>query len=182
MINGSQLPANGLTIASDNPVYMQGDYNTGTNPPSDSGNTSQPNASNYTRQPASIVADAVDILSNAWTNAESTNSEGARIATNTTVNAAIMSGNVPTGSNGDNYSGGAENFPRFLEDWSGATFTYYGSMVNLFASQQATGVWGSSNVYNPPTRAWHFDTNFESHPPPGSIMVVTYQKGQWYQY
>ena len=182
LINGSQLPANGLTIASDNPVYVQGDYNTGTNPPSDSGNTSQPNASNYTRQPASIVADAVDILSNAWTNAESTNSEGTRVAINTTVNAAIMSGNVPTGSNGDNYSGGAENFPRFLEDWGAATFTYYGSMVNLFASQQATGVWGSSNVYTPPTRAWHFDTNFESHPPPGSIMVVTYQKGQWYQY
>jgi hypothetical protein len=158
-----------------------GDYNTGSNPPSNSGNTAQPTGTGYTRQPASIVGDAVDILSNAWTNAESTNTEALRVATSTTVNAAIMSGNVPTGADGTNYSGGAENFPRFLEDWSAATFTYYGSMVELFASQQATQPWGASNVYNPPTRAWHFDTNFQSHPPPGSIMVVSYLKGQWYQ-
>ena len=182
LTNGTVLPNNGLTIASDNPVYIQGDFNTGANPPSDSGNTAEPTASGYTRQPASIVADAVDVLSNAWTNANSINSVGSRVATNTTINAAIMSGNVPTGSNGDNYSGGAENFPRFLEDWSSATLTYYGSMVELFASQQATGVWGEGNVYNPPTRAWHFDTNFQSHPPPGSIMTVSYLKGQWYQY
>jgi hypothetical protein len=103
-----------------------------------------------------------------------------RVATNTTINAAIMSGNVPT--NGSSYSGGAENFPRFLEDWSAATFTYYGSMVELYASQQATGIWGSGNVYNPPTRNWHYDNNFQVRPPPGSIMVVDYIKGQWYQY
>ena len=128
------------------------------------------------------MADAVDILSNAWKNSESTNSESSRVATSTTINAAIMAGIVPTGTSNDNYSGGAENFPRFLEDWSNATLTYYGSMVNLFNSAQATGVWGQSNVYNPPTRAWHFDTNFQSHPPPGSIMVVSYLKGQWYQF
>jgi hypothetical protein len=182
LINGATLPTNGLTIASDNPVYIQGDYNTGVNPPSDSGNPAQPTAAGYTRQPASVVADAVDILSNAWTNAESTNSESSRVASDTTVNAAIMAGIVPTGSNGNNYSGGAENFPRFLENWSGHNFTYYGSMVELFSSQQATGVWGQSNVYDPPNRQWHFDTNFQSHPPPGSIMEVTYLKGQWYQY
>ena len=37
------------------------------------------------------------------------------------------------------YSGGVENFPRFLEDWSGKTFTYYGSMLELYNSQQ--GYW-----------------------------------------
>jgi hypothetical protein len=181
LTNGTQLPTNGLTIASQNPIYVQGDYNTGASPPSDSGNTSQPTASNYTWEPASIIGDAVTILSRAWTNSESTNSEGSRNANNTTVNAAIMAGNVPTGADGNNYSGGAENFPRFLENWSGATFTYYGSMVELFASQQATSPWGLNNVYNPPTRAWHYDTRFQSHPPPGSIMIVSYLKGQWYQ-
>jgi hypothetical protein len=181
LYNGSQLPSGGLTFASSNPVYIQGDYNTGTNPPSDSGNTAQPTATNYTRQPSSVAADAVDILSNAWTNSESTNSEGSRNASNTTVNTAIMAGNVPTGTDGNNYSGGAENFPRFLENWSGKTFTYYGSMVELYASQQATGAWGASNVYSAPNRAWHFDTNFQLTPPPGSIMIVSYLKGQWYQ-
>jgi hypothetical protein len=180
LINGATLPSNGLTIASDNPVYIQGDYNTGINPPSDSGNTAAPTASNYTRQPSSIIADAVDVLSNAWTNSESTNTEASRVATNTTVNAAIMAGIVPT--TGDNYSGGAENFPRFLENWSNATFTYYGSMVELYPSQEATGLWGMGNVYSPPTRAWHYDSTFQIHPPPGTIMVVSYLKGQWYQY
>ena len=177
--NGATLPTNGLTVASDNPVYIQGDFNTGNNPPSDSGNTSQPLATGYTWQPASIIADAVDVLSNNWTNANSFNSLGSRVANNTTINAAIMAGNVPT--TGDNYSGGAENFPRFLEDWSNATLTYYGSMVELYASETANGLWGQGNVYNPPTRAWHYDTNFQSKPPPGTIMVVTYSKGQWYQ-
>jgi hypothetical protein len=179
LTDGSVLPATGLTIASGNPVYVVGDYNTGVAPPSDTGITTQPTAPTYTRAPASIVADAVNILSNSWTNSESTNSLSGRPATNTTINAAIMSGNVPTGNG--NYSGGAENFPRFLEDWSNATLTYYGSMVELYASQQATGVWGSGNVYNPPTRAWYYDTKFQSNPPPGSIMNVTYLKGQWYQ-
>jgi hypothetical protein len=181
LINGATLPAGGLTIASQNPVYVVGDYNTGSNPPSDSGNTATPTGTGYTRQPASIIGDAVNILSNSWTNSESGNTESSRVATSTTINSAIMAGNVPTGADGNNYSGGAENFPRFLEDWSNATFTCYGSMVELFASQQATQPWGSSNVYNPPTRAWHFDTNFQSHPPPGSIMIVSYLKGQWYQ-
>jgi len=190
LTNGTVLPSGGLTIACANPVYIQGDYNTGTNPPSDSGNTTEPTASGYTRQPSSVIADAVDILSNSWSNslnssgviAESTNSLSGRVATSTTVNAAIMAGNVPTGTQGSNYSGGAENFPRFLEDWSNATLTYYGSMVELFASQQATHPWpNTGNVYNPPTRAWYYDTNFQIHPPPGSIMIVSYLKGQWYQ-
>jgi hypothetical protein len=182
LINGSVLPTNGLTIASDNAVYIQGDFNTGGSPPSDSGNTAQPTVAGYTRQPASIIADAVDVLSNAWTNAESVNSVGSRIATNTTINAAIMAGTVPTGVDGTNYSGGAENFPRFLEDWSGVTFTYYGSMVELYPSTQATGPWGQGNVYDPPNRAWYYDSFFQIHPPPGTIMVVSYLKGQWYQY
>src|SRR5438477_4381098 len=52
-----------------------------------------------------------------------------RIASNTTVNAAIISGIVPTAAAGGDgsYSGGAENFPRFLENWSNATLIYYGS-------------------------------------------------------
>ncbi|MGA3169443.1 MAG: hypothetical protein ABSE62_00365 [Chthoniobacteraceae bacterium] len=163
LTNGAQLPSGGLTFASGNPVYIQGDYNT---------------TSTGGRASASVVADAVDILSNAWSNSNSTSTLSSRPATDTTVNTAIMSGIVPT-SNG-NYSGGAENFPRFLEDWSNATLTYYGSMVELYPSQQATGMWGQSNVYNPPTRVWHFDTNFQVSPPPGTLMLVKYVRGQWY--
>jgi hypothetical protein len=78
------------------------------------------------------------------------------------------------------YSGGAENFPRFLENWSSATLTYYGSMVQLYQSAQSIGEWGKANVYSPPTRQWYFDTNFKTKPPPGSLMVYSYVKGRWY--
>ena len=78
------------------------------------------------------------------------------------------------------YSGGAENFPRFLEVWgSDNSLTYYGSMIQLWHSKQSTGKWGSDNVYDPPKRQWYFDTNFKTTPPPGSLMLYSYIKGKW---
>ena len=142
-------------------------------------NPPNPQASTYTRQPCSIVADAVNVLSNSWVDANSTGGVSSRVASNTTINAAIVSGIVPSGSNGNNYSGGAENFPRFLEDWSDATLTYYGSMVELYKSQQSIGTWGNANVYSPPTREWFFDKSFRRDTPPGSPMLFTYVKGKW---
>jgi len=179
--NGTKIPTSGLTVASNNPVYIQGDFNTGGTPPSDSGNPSDattPQVSGYTRAPASILADAVNILSNSWSDSRSGTMPA---ATNTTVNVAIIAGTVPTAPVGGDgsYSGGAENFPRFLEDWSSAALTYYGSMVELYQSKQSIGEWGKANVYNPPTRQWYFDSNFQTKPPPGSIMIYTYVKGRW---
>ena len=183
---GSFIPQTGLglTVASANPVYIQGDFNTGTNPPSNSGlpqDAGTPQAPGYTRQACSVLADAVNILSNNWNDANLNKGVSSRLATNTTVNTAIVSGIVPTGLNGiPGYSGGAENFPRFDEAWgSGHTLTYYGSMVELYQSQQAIGRWGSPNVYDPPTRQWFFDTNFRVDAPPGTLMVYTYSKGRW---
>ena len=184
--NGAKLPdgsnngAAGLTIVSGNPVYVQGDYNTGTvagivQPLSNLGDPTKPTVPGYTRQPAAIVADAVNILSNSWLDSNSgTNST----ASNTTINAGIISGNVPSG--GGYYSGGVENFPRFLENWSGKSFTYYGSMIELYQSDQAIGKWGAANVYSPPGRAWYFDTNFVSTPPPGLLVAYNYRRSRWY--
>jgi hypothetical protein len=181
---GTKVPTSGLTIVSNNPIYIQGDFNTGGSPPSDS--TSQndpttPQVSGYTRAPCSVVGDAINLLSNVWNDANSSSGTSSRVATNTTFNTAILSGIVPTAPVGGDgsYSGGAENFPRFLEDWSHAIVTYYGSMVELYKSQQSTGEWGKANVYVPPTRHWYFDSNFKVRPPPGSLMVYSYTKGQW---
>jgi hypothetical protein len=189
--NGAKLPdgshgAAGLTVVSANPVYLQGDYNTGTTasaqPPSntatypfDDANPPSPTAPGYTRQPAAIVADAVNILSNAWVDSASGTVPN---ASNTTVNAGIISGSVVSG--GGYYSGGVENFPRFLEDWSGKNLTYYGSMIELYQSKQAIGHWGASNVYSPPNRAWYFDPNFISNPPPGLLVSYNYRRSRWY--
>jgi hypothetical protein len=185
LINGSKIPSTGLTIASQNPIYIKGDFNTGGAPLSNGspGDPLNPQVSGYTRAPCAMIADAVNILSNSWNDANSGAGTSSRVATNTTVNAAILAGNVPTAPVGGDgsYSGGAENFPRFLEDWSQATLTYYGSMVELYKSQQSMGEWGKANVYVPPTRRWYFDTNFKIKPPPGTLMVYSYVKGRWSQ-
>jgi hypothetical protein len=132
----------------------------------------------YTRAPTSILADAVNLLSNSWSDASA---GSVPAASDTTFNVAIIAGTVPTNVNSDGaYSGGAENFPRFLEDWTNKTLTYYGSMVELYKSQQSIGEWGKANVYVPPTREWYFDTNFRTNPPPGTLMVYSYTKGRWF--
>jgi hypothetical protein len=190
--NGAKLANGGLTVVSQNPIYIQGDYNTGktgsTNPPSNATtpDPTKPTVTGYNRQPAAIIADAVSVLSNNWDDSNSANLS-ARKATNTTVNAAIMAGIVRTGTVGNNYSGGVENFPRFLEDWGSSSwpaksFTYYGSMVELYPSAQGTGIWQSNGgtVYNPPVRSWYFDTNFLATPPPGSLITTNYIKQKWY--
>ena len=183
ILNGTKIPSMGLTIASGNPIYIQGNFNTGGNPASNGspGDPTNPQVAGYTRAPCSILADAVNILSGSWNDANSSAGTSSRVASNTTVNTAILGGIIPTAAPGGDgsYSGGAENFPRFLEDWSHAVFTYYGSMVELYNSKQSIGEWGKPNVYVPPTRRWYFDSNFRVNPPPGTLMVYSYMKGQW---
>jgi hypothetical protein len=198
--NGSKIPndvspgAGGLTIASNNPVYIQGDFNTGgtgstvpsnnpTNQNSDGtyidpSNPPSSTAPGYNRAPCLILADAVNLLSSGWNDVSSGT---VPIAADTTYNTAIIAGIVPTNVNSDGaYSGGAENFPRFLENWDKKTLTYYGSMVELYKSQQSLGEWGKANVYSPPTREWYFDTNFKTNPPPGTLTLYSYVKGRWF--
>jgi hypothetical protein len=189
IVNASKLPSAGLTIVSPNPVYIQGDFNSGrtssAEPPSNTGNPADPDVSGYTRKPASVIGDAITLLSNGWDDANAGAAMGSRVASNTTVNAALVAGNVP--SNGSNYSGGGENFVRFLEDWSGKSFTYWGSMICPYTSTQGTGNWGSANVYLPPTQNWYFDSNLSvdsSGNPvtvPGYVSTVAYlQQQRWY--
>jgi hypothetical protein len=191
---GSRIPTGGLTIASNNPVYIQGDFNTGAtgstvpsnNPANQNSdgtyltpaNPPAPQISGYTRAPCSILADAVNILSNSWLDS---NAGTVPNASPTTINTAVISGIVPTSPIGGDgaYSGGAENFPRFLENWTNQTLSYYGSMVELYKSAQSVGEWGRPNVYVPPAREWYFDNNFKIKPPPGSIMIYSYIKGRW---
>lgn len=175
LVNGQTLPPLGLTVATPNPLYVKGHFNA---PAAHLGTTNT-----SLTKPASLVADAVTILSGNWNDANSTKSLSNRTATDTTVNAAIIAGIVE--SNSTSYSGGVENFPRFLENWSGRTLTYNGSMVVMFPSQIATGPWrgtGSSiGIYNPPQRNWAFDVNFldPTKLPPGTPEMRVVIRGQW---
>ncbi len=181
--NGATLPSVGMTVVAENPVYIQGDYNTGGTPPSDSGTFTSPTVSGYTRRDAAVIGDAVNILSGAWVDTNSDKAIAQRVATSTTVNAALVTGEVPSGSG--YYSGGGENFVRFLEDWqkNSNTFTYYGSMVELFNSEQATGHWSASaSIYKAPGMHWYYDTGFQDSSPPGKLQIAAYlQQQRWYQ-
>lgn len=192
---GTQLPrprvaadTGGLTIATLRPLYILGDYNT-----------------NVWR-PAALMGDAITFLSQppnpnmdartSWPAAtRCTNSSAGWCDVNqqvadqntarpTTVNAAILAGHSATPNDwmraggAQQYGGGLENFPRFLENWGGVTFRYTGSLVSMFTSQFATGFWGNGvggAYYSAPTRQWSFDVNFRfpERLPPGTPSVGT---------
>jgi hypothetical protein len=162
LVNGKELPTRGLTVATDNPLYIWGDYNT------------------ISKKPASAACDAVNILSNNWKDENSQKTLDYRVASNTQVNAAIIAGNTVT-SPGD-YNGGVENMPRFLEKWTGTTLTYRGSLVSAWVSQIATGRWVyGAPYYTAPNRNWSYDTDLSdpTKAPPGEPSVFTVQVARW---
>src|ERR1017187_10390453 len=86
LVNGTKLPFNnglGFTVATQNPIYIKGDYNTtinGTIFASGLGSTT-----NGASVPAAILADALTFLSPSWTDANSTASEPSRNASSMTL-------------------------------------------------------------------------------------------------
>jgi hypothetical protein len=168
----------GMTFATNAPLYVQGNYNA--DGKSNTGSSTEPDINDVTKEPpAALIADAVTILSNSWDDADSLKSVSSRRANSfTEVAAAILTGLVPSNKNGArNYSGGVENFPRFLEDWR-TTFRYRGSMVALFESEAATGHWKYGNpIYTAPTRDWGFNSLFgQGYFPPGTPNTRTFRR------
>ncbi len=191
--NAGVLPNNGLTVASSGGLYVIGDYNTGktTDPavvPSNvSGNpdgTSQPYKTGYATKPAALVADAVMFLSNNWSDSNDAAAVSSRSATHTTVNSAVIAGYVPSGwtnpATGEVYwySGGANNFPRFLENWNSKGMTFNGAMVQLFKSQMFVGEWDTADIYSPPNRRWSFDPLLLERVLPGIPSASSFSRAQ----
>ena len=171
LVNGSQLPSQGLTVVSENPMYIQGDYNT------------------VAKVPAAVLADAITVLSNNWapnnSDAKGDLATVTRQATATTVNAAFALGPSVESVMGQG-NGQLENDIRFLEDWNGNQFTYGGSIIDLWHSQQAVGQWqccgsGGTQYYTAPQRIWSYDTLFNTTPPPGTPQGTLILRGAWSQ-
>lgn len=146
--NSSAPRVRGLTVVTNQAFYNFGHYNS-TN-----------------KIPAAILSDSYNILSGSWSDANS-QVWSARVASSTTINAAILSGTDSTGNiegtGGQQapYNGGMENYPRLHERWGGQTLTYRGSFVSLDTPRYVNGTWVyGSPQYEAPTRNWDYDTDF----------------------
>jgi len=160
LVNGSTLAAP-LTVVSEGAVYVQGDYNT------------------EGKVGAAVIADAVNLLSNAWDDSKGTS--GLPRASETTFNLAFISGNHDTEIGA--YNGGFENLPRFHEDWSGVSCNIAGSFVNAWTSQFADGEWVyGGNRYTAPRRNWAYDPFFndaDNLPPFTPLVVIGERVVEW---
>jgi type II secretory pathway pseudopilin PulG len=180
-------PDNGLggfTVASENPVYVQGNYNSDVTDPF-WGNPPPAVQADINHAAAAVIADAVTVLSNNWSDTNSMlnplNLAGRAPNIPTYYRLAIAGGkNInflqPAGTGQDfGTDGGVHNFLRYIETWGGSGGLYYrGSLVSLYYSQYATGTFKCCNlVYGPPPRFYYFDNAFldPAKLPPGTPML-----------
>jgi len=168
----SILPFLGLSIVSDLPTYVEGEYN----------------ADGQTK-PCLVAGDAITFLSREWQDARSTLGGNDRLPEDTAYNLVVMTGNMETTEGA--YNGGLENVLRFLENWSKSprrTVTFRGSIIDLWESEEAQGLWdygsGPSDVgvpfrYTAPTRDWGYDLIYQSQNPPGMTQVFGMEETEW---
>jgi len=184
------LPTPGFTVAAENPVYVQGNYNSDA---ADTVWTSPFPDDARGHSAAAVIADAVTLLSGNWTDLSSValpNDRNSRNAGTTYYRMAIAAGkniNFPRPAGGGNdfgTDGGVHNFLRYIEDWGPATLYYRGSLVSLYYSQYATGVFKCCTlVYSPPNRKYSFDVDFltPSNLPPGTPMLQDIENLTYWQ-
>jgi hypothetical protein len=188
---GGNLPAP-LTLASDQGIYLQGDYN-------DYGYTENlgviTNAG--AKQPASILADTITVLSNQCLDnsgqldcgvaatatlpivtaqtevhaAFATNQDSSCGDSSFTISGAYCTERIKkygdrTGTTKSIYfGGGLQNYIRMLESWTNQTFLYRGSMIKLDTPLEYNGVYltgTTPNYYNIPIRDFGYDTDFDN--------------------
>jgi hypothetical protein len=216
-VNGGRNLPGAMTVASDQAIYLQGDYNT------------------IAKKPAAIMADTISVLSvncvsvgqaqdptniptanincpmNPWTIPTppvttpptlpfvSPWTGGAIVsattgwmyrAQTTSVNAAFLSftnqswGNLGSGRGygSQYYSGGLNNYMRFLENWNGQNFNYNGSLVSLGTPLEFGGGYRGGGLpdsyFSPPNRNFNYDTSFNAFPslPPMTPSVIYLQQ------
>ena len=164
------LIAPGLTIASENPVYLQGTWNSNGAAFDNTSCAANPCAAN-THVATAFIVDALTLLSNNWNDLNSLRGPydlARRVGATTWYRFAVIAGkgiNFPYINTQPDWDfgtdGGAHNFLRYIENWGGQTLNYRGSIASLYFSRQATGAYKCClDVYSPPTRGYNFDTDF----------------------
>lgn len=178
----------GFTVASENPVYIQGDYNS--NAADEATWTTPPAADLSLHSAAAVIADAVTLLSDNWDDKRSmmgvsgstspTYRQNRLGSPNTYYRLAIAAGknmnfqspSWVVGQNDVGIDGALGNFMRLLEDWSSSpsstandTLNYRGSLVSLYYATYNTGIFkcgGCWEVYVNGDRNYLFDLDFSS--------------------
>jgi hypothetical protein len=177
--NAGSLPNVGLSLGSNDPVYLKGDFNTGTTLPAnatiDTSTPSSQPASNtslgvngnptteaqrtvpgYTILPGGVFGDSVTELSNAWHDANSLNTQ---TACNTTIN--LVEGWSTCSANelraDDTYLDAAQRAnPLWVENWSGVRRTMSGEEMVAWHSkyQTTTNEWAGGG--------WQGDISYDA--------------------
>lgn len=190
----------GLTFASENIFFLQGNYNT---------NGPEYYAADYfthtyhdpdennplpdlpERIPSAIMADVVRLLSteyatnlgnlgDGWMDARShIGNRNTRPAEETTYCFAMITGNIETDNGNGIYSGGVHNLARYLEHWGGEDHNWATSIVCLYEGDTAEEF--NLNYYSPPNRRWTFDQRFlqVNGWPPLTPLVRDTEGGPW---
>lgn len=158
--NGREIKMTaGLSVVSDCPLYMEGDYNT------------------VNKRPSMAGGDCVTMLSRNWQDARSRAALSERTPAETSNNSVVMTGNTET--EGSQYNGGVENVLRFLENWNGRTYFYRGSLIDLWYSEMATAPWSYGTYYTAPRRDWGYDPMYRTQNPPGMTRVFGLEELEW---
>lgn len=163
--NGAEIDSNrGLSLTSDNPVYIEGNFNI------------------VDPKPSMVAGDAVSMLSRSWQDTYSSDghkSRPSRVDTEETVfNTVVMTGNTDTIPFGQ-YNGGVENIFRLLEDWDGTKHVFRGSIICLWNSLHADSDWSYGNYYTAPSRDWGYDHMYATKSPPGMVRVFGLEELEW---
>ncbi len=177
--NAGVLPNVGLELGTDDPIYMRGDFNTGTTLPANATVNSYPSVmpysssgmavnnnptteaqrtvSGYTLKPAGLFGDSITELSNSWTDTNSMNTENASSTTYNLVEGwTTMSANSLTSN--DTYSdpSGRAN-PLWLENWAGVRRTMSGEEFCVWHSKYG------DNTIEYGNGGWSGDISYDSN-------------------
>ena len=190
-INPDVFPR-GLTIATNGPLYPLGNVNTGSLDGSGKPDTARIDSPSGKWVPLMLAGDAVTILSTNWTDrtvnalgVDRTWGKPPRQVTAcpipdagaTTIVAAVVAGHVDTATT---WGGGINNFPRFVECWTGVPNRIIGSLVIGYRSVYQRQRYHLFS-YRPPNRLWSFDTNLASpaRQPPGTPNFFVQAVERW---
>jgi hypothetical protein len=177
--NAGVLPNVGLELGTDDPIYMRGDFNTGTTLPANATVNSYPTTmpysssgmavndnptteaqrtvSGYTIKPAGLFGDSITELSNSWTDTNSANTENASSTTYNLVEGwSTMSANSLTSNDTYLDPNGRAN-PLWLENWGGVRRTMSGEEFCVWHSKYGQN---TTENYN---GGWSGDISFDSN-------------------